>query len=168
MSTEDKKTICYTNIGSFIKYYQGDVFSPNRTGHECIVCIPTNCMGMNDYVEISGCYIGQRMTLGSVKYHAIKRNGFDYNIASMFLKHCNQYNPDGINLNDIRKAFQSVYIIARPLPIRTLTTVRIPYKLGYEMGENVWSNTLEIIFEELVNKDIPVEIWQVNSQNENG
>lgn len=148
---------------SKVKYYQGDILSPNRTGHECIVCIPTNCMGITCIDESSGHYLGKKMALGSVKYHAIRHNGFDFNIASMFLKHCSQHIDIGFNLDDISEAFRVVCLLAKPLPIRTLTTVRIPFKLAYKIDEREWFEILKIIYTELVEKDIPVEIWELKS-----
>ena len=29
-----------------ILYKDGDIFSPNRTGHECVVCHQVNCQGV--------------------------------------------------------------------------------------------------------------------------
>ena len=65
-----------------------------------------------------------------------------------------------INLEAFRKAIKDVYFVAKPLPARTLTTVRIPYKMGGDLSCEEWEDVCQIILEELVEKDIPVEIWQ--------
>ena len=31
---------------SNLKFYDGDIFSPNKTGHELIVCHQVNCKGV--------------------------------------------------------------------------------------------------------------------------
>lgn len=144
-----------------IKYYQGDIFSPNRTGHECIVCIQTNCMGIQSFDEHQPVRKERtKRQLGSVTYHPVKHNGYDYLIAAMFVKHCSQYIDFEINQDALRKALNHIYFIAKPLPARTLTTVRIPYKLHCKIDDSVWTDILKIISEELVEKNIPVEIWQ--------
>lgn len=170
----------------FLDYYykmdgmhftRGDIFCPNRTGHECIVCHPVNrkgdlCTKLDE--QIKGLFPEwlfffeiklKRMAkvkelLGETYFHSVKTNGFDFNIATMFIKESGDENIIRINLEAFRKAIKDVFVVAKPLPARTLTTVRIPYKLGCELTCDEWERVQEIILEELTEKGIPVEIWQ--------
>lgn len=128
-----------------VKLIKGDIFNPNITGHECIVCHIDNSNGQKN---------------SKLEFHSVKVNGFDYNIAAMFVKETNSGNIEHINLEVFRKALKEVCIVATPLPARTLTTVRIPYMLGLKMTSAEWENVYQIILKELAEKGIPVEIWQ--------
>lgn len=162
---------------NMIKYFKGDIFSPNRTGHECIVCLQTSCKGIQNFSEELPEHNNhfskdkdqpnekswKKRPLGSVKYHPIKHNGYDFLIAAMFVKHCSRYIDFEINQAALREALHDIYLLAKSLPARTLTTVRIPYKLHCKIDESVWTDILNIISEELVEKNIPVEIWQIEN-----
>lgn len=170
----------------FLDYYykmddayftKGNIFCPNRTGHECIVCHPVNCKGelctnldeqikklFPDWLffyEIKLKRMAERKDwLGETYFHSAKTNGFDYNLATMFVKEIGDDNMAHINLKAFRKSLKQVCIVATPLPARTLTTVRIPYMMGLEMTCDEWEDVYQIILEELTEKEIPVEIWQ--------
>lgn len=170
----------------FLDYYykmdgmhftKGNIFCPNRTGHECIVCQPVNskgelCTKLDEQIkelfpewlffyEIKLKRMAKvKERLGETYFHSAKTNGFDYNIATLFVKDIGDDNITHINLEALRKAIKCVYIMAKPLPAGTLTTVRIPYKMGIDMTCDEWEDVYQIILEELTEKDIPVEIWQ--------
>lgn len=170
----------------FLDYYykmdgmyftRGDIFCPNRTGHECIVCHPVNskgdlCTNLDEQIkklfphwpfffEIKLKKMAKKKEwLGETYFHSVKTNGFDYNIATMFIKEVGDDNIAHINLEALRKSLKQVCIVATPLPARTLTTVRIPYKLGCNLTCDEWEDVYQIILEELTEKEIPVEIWQ--------
>ncbi len=127
-----------------VKLIKGDIFNPNITGHECIVC---------HTVDIKG------ETNSKLEFSSVKINGFDYNIATMFVKETDGDNTEHINFEFFRKALKEVCIVATPLPARTLTTVRIPYMFGMEMSSSEWKEVCQIILKELAEKGIPVEIW---------
>lgn len=63
----------------------------------------------------------------------------------------------------LRKALTVVRTVATPLPARTLTTVRIPYKMGSGLAGGSWSIVEQIIKDELVAYDMPAEIWEKES-----
>ncbi len=133
---------CYKMDG--VKLIKGDIFNPNITGHECIVCHIANSNGQTNL---------------KLEFRSVKVNGFDYNIATMFAKETNIDNTEHINLEAFRKALKEICIVATPLPARTLTTVRIPYMLGMKMSSSEWKEVCQIILKELAEKGIPVEIW---------
>lgn len=164
--------------GSII-YNDGDIFSPNRTGHECVVCHLVSSKGVllagvgaqihklfpdayKDYVRACSLAAEPSDLLGKVLFYGVKHNGFDYNIASIFgLNDANQGN-DHTNLDSLRKAMEPIRVMATPLPARTLTTVRIPYKFGFDLTDDEWENIYRMIQEELIDQGIPVEIWKTN------
>lgn len=78
----------------------------------------------------------------------------------MFVKEIGDDNTEHINLDALRMSLKQVCAVATPLPARTLTTVRIPYKMGCDITCDEWEDVYQIILEELVEKEIPVEIWQ--------
>lgn len=158
-------------------YTRGDILCPNRKGHECIVCQPIDCRGIlcTEFDEQINKLFPNRSFffeiklkempkvkdwLGETWFHSVKTNGFDYNIATLFIKEVGDDSITHINLEALRKAIKGVYIMAKPLPARTLTTVRIPYKMGCDITCDEWEDVYQIILEELVEKEIPVEIWQ--------
>lgn len=116
----------------------GSIYSPNYTGHELIICQQSDDQSAN------------------VMFSPIRHNGYDYLIAKIY---CNGEH------NAIREALREVRVVATPLPIRTLTTVRIPYRMGCEHTGNDWSTIAQIIQEELLDHNIPVEIWNQGKEN---
>lgn len=156
-------------------YHEGDVFSPNKTGHELIVCNQVNFQGCMDArvsnlihtlfpATFDACkrYCEQaadsKALLGKVLFCGENHNGFDYNIANLFVQERNC-----TNFRSLRKALAVVREVATPLPARALTTVRIPYRMGCDMGDDGWSIVYRIIRDELMDHDIPVEIWHSTS-----
>lgn len=161
-----------------ILYKNGDIFSPNRTGHECVVCHQVNCQGVmgaglaaqirrmfpgvyDDYRKECGKAAKSSDLLGKVLFFSVKYNGFDYNISSIFGQ--DRYGRNGCftDYDALRKAMEPIRVMATPFPAYPLTTVRIPYKMGCGLGGGDWSIVLSIIQEELVNHGIPVEIWRL-------
>ena len=169
--------LCYSYKMDGVKFLKGDIFNPNRTGHECIVCHPVNCKGelcTNLDEQIKNTFpnwlclfeikrkrkANKDGWLGEVWFKSDKTNGHDYNLATMFVKEVGEDNKVRINLEAFRKSLKQVCIVATPLPARTLTTVRIPYMMGLKMTCDEWEDVYQIILEELTEKEIPVEIWQ--------
>jgi len=171
---------------TFLDYYykmdgvcftKGNIFAPNKKGHECVVCHPvdskgTLCTNLDERIKSTfdkWLYFfeikrkreaNKNGWLGEVWFKSEKTNGYDYNIATLFIKEVGNDNMTHINLEALRKAIKGVYIMAKPLPAGTLTTVRIPYKMGLEITCDEWEDIYQIILEELTEKEIPVEIWQ--------
>lgn len=158
-------------------YTRGDILCPNRKGHECIVCQPIDCRGIlcTEFDEQINKLFPNRSFffeiklkempkvkdwLGETWFHSVKTNGFDYNIATMFVKEIGDDNTEHINLDALRMSLKQVCAVATPLPARTLTTVRIPYKMGCELTCDEWEKVQDIITDELAGRNIPVEIWQ--------
>lgn len=161
-----------------ILYKNGDIFSPNRTGHECVVCHQVNCQGVmgaglaaqirrmfpevyDDYLKECGKIAKPSDLLGKVLFYSVKYNGFDYNIASIFGQE--RYGRSGCftDYDALRRAMEPIRVMATPFPAYPLTTARIPYKMGCGLGGGDWSVVLSIIQEELVDHGIPVEIWRL-------
>ena len=101
--------------------------------------------------------------LGKVLFCPIRYNGSEWLVANLFAQ-------DGFGLDKriadydaLRKALTTVRTVATPLPARTLTTVRIPYKMGSGLAGGSWSIVEQIIKDELVAYDIPIEIWKRES-----
>lgn len=167
----------YTYKMDGMNFTKGNIFAPNRTGHECVVCHSvdskgTLCTDLDEQIKNTfqnwlyffeiecSRRANKESKLGKVWFHSVKTNGFDYNIATLFIKEVGDDNITHINLEALRKAIKGVYMMAKPLPARTLTTVRIPYKMGCDITCDEWEDVYQIILEELVEKEIPVEIWQ--------
>lgn len=158
-------------------YTRCNIFCPNRNGQECIVCQPIDCRGIlcteldEQIKKLFPNWLFffenklKRMAkteewLGETYFHSVKTNGYDYNIATMFIKEIGDDNIAHINLEALRKSLKQVCVVATPLPARTLTKVRIPYKMGCEMTCDEWESVQEVIIDELAGRNIPVEIWQ--------
>lgn len=120
------------------KTMDGSIYSPNYTGHELIICEQSDCRS------------------AKVVFSPIKHNGYDYLIAKF---DCNG------NLRTLREALHKIREVATPLPVRTLTTVRIPYRMGCAAVGDDWSAVTQLIQEELLNHNIPVEIWNERKEN---
>jgi len=159
-------------------YKDGDIFSPNRTGHECVVCHLVNCRGVMEHglaaqirKMFPTAYQEYRRKcertsspsdlLGEVVFTGVKYNGFDYNIASIFGQVNHSRNGSDTDYDALRKAMEPIRVMATPFPAYPLTTVRFPYKMGCGFGSGDWSIVLQIIQEELVDQGIPVEIWRL-------
>ena len=87
----------------------------------------------------------------NVSFSPIRHDGYDYLIAKIY------YNGE---LDTLREALLKIREVATPLPIRTLTTVRIPYRMGCTAAGDDWSAVSQLIQEELLDHNIPVEIWK--------
>lgn len=160
-----------------MKFRTGDIFSPNRTGHEMVVCHPVNFKGEMEeglalqirtmfpmVYESNKRECGRtpycKDMLGRTSFTPVKHNGYDYNIASLFVLCGFRSGKWSIDHHALRKALSSVRTMAMPLPARTLTTVRIPYKMGCELEDGDWDIVRQTIFDELEAYCIPVEIWK--------
>ncbi len=158
-------------------YTRGNILCPHRKGHECIVCQPIDskgvlCAELDEQIkklfpnwlfffEIKLKRMEkEKESLGATCFSSVKANGYDYNIATMFVKEIGDDNKTHINLEALRKSLKQVCVAATPLPARTLTTVRIPYKMGCDISCDEWESVQEIIIDELAVRNIPVEIWQ--------
>ena len=62
-----------------------------------------------------------------------------------------------IDYDALRKAPTVVKTIATPLPARTPITIRIPYKMGSGLAGGFWSIVEQIIKDELVACNTPIE-----------
>lgn len=167
---------------SNLKFYDGDIFSPNKTGHELIVCHQVNCkgvMGAGLALQVRRLFphlfemyriecqkvADSRELLGKVLYCNGSYNGYDYTVANLFSQDDYGRGKRQTDYDALRKALSNVRCVATPLPARTLTTVRIPYKLGCGLAGGDWDVVFQIITEELVSKNIPVEIWRYASNS---
>ena len=119
------------------KVRYGDIYSPNRTGHEVVICSQSE-ENNNDlfYREVKG--------------------GYDFTVRVI------EYLPKDMDtknrIETIEAFFKEIYILAKPLPAHTYFTVRVPY-LFCSATEDEWKEITKIINKELIYKDIPVEIW---------
>lgn len=158
------------------QFFIGDIFSPNRTGHEIIVCHQVNCRGVmgaglakqiRDRFPIAYTMYQRECRsvsqsadlLGKVLFIPVQYHGFDFTIANIFSQ--DGYGRDRCytDYEALREAFRPIRTMAEPLPARALTTVRIPYKMGCGLAGGSWEIVEKIIDEELVDKGIPVQIW---------
>jgi len=120
------------------KTMKGNIYSPNYTGHELIICEQSDCRS------------------AKVVFSPIKHNGYDYLIAKF---DCNG------SLSTLSEALHKIREVATPLPIRTLTTVRIPHRMGCAAAGDDWSAVSKLIQEELLDHNISVEIWNEGKEN---
>jgi len=160
-----------------LHFFQGDILSPNTTGHEIILCHQVNCKGVMGAglarqlrSAFPGLYKAYRIScykadsskdlLGTVCYFNGRFNGYDFTIANLFSQHGYGRSRRHTDYADLRQALVNVRYVATPLPARALTTVRIPYKMGCGLAGGDWETVYQIILDELVSHDIPVEIWE--------
>lgn len=166
--------------GIGIDYRYGDIFSSNRTGHELIICHQVNCQGIigaglakqictmfpqvyEMYQRICTKAANCQDLLGKVLFCPIRYNGCEWLVANMFTQDGFVRDKYYTDYDALRKALTVVRTVATPLPARTQTTVRIPYKMGSGLAGGSWSIVEQIIKDELVAYDIPVEIWKRES-----
>lgn len=167
-----------------ITYHQGDIFSPNTTGHELVVCHQVNCkgvMGAGLAKQIRGAfpqvYAQYKMAcdraakstdlLGTVLCCSVNFNGYDYTIANLFGQDGFGRDRQYTDYDALRKALSKVCLMAKPLPAHTLTTVRIPYKMGCGLGGGDWDIVIRLVIAELVAEGISVEIWKKDEVKRN-
>lgn len=156
--TENKvKSICII---------EGDILSPTSdTSKPTVVCHQVNCrakMGAGLAKQIRDRFPGVY-----IAYHEKCLAGYaslgdvlcvscpDYIIANIFGQ--DGYGNDGGCYTDydaLKAAFNG--IAAR----FSDSTIRIPYKMGCGLGGGNWEKVQEIIYDELVSKNIDVEIWR--------
>ena len=163
-----------------MKYHQGDIFSPNRTGHELIICHQVNCKGVmgaglakqirtmfpflyERYKRTCNQAAKSEDLLGEAQFSPIRYNGNEWLIANLFAQDGYGRDKCYTDYDALRKALAAVRVVATPLPARTLTTVRIPYKMGCGLAGGSWDIVEQIIKDELVSYGIPVEIWKKES-----
>lgn len=101
--------------------------------------------------------------LGKVLFCPIRYNGCEWLIANLFAQYGFGRDKCYTDYAALRKALTVVRTVATPLPARTLTTVRIPYKMGSGLAGGSWSIVEQIIKDELVAYDMPAEIWEKES-----
>lgn len=162
------------------KFVNGDILSRNLTGHELIVCQQVNCKGVmgaglakklriafphmyEEYKKKCLSVKNSNELLGEVQifYAYGEQNYGDFIIANIFGQ--DGYGRDRCytDYDAVRKGLKFIKQIATPLPVRTLTTVRIPYRMGCGLAGGNWDKVYQIIKEELVDHGIPVEIWKL-------
>lgn len=156
----------------------GDILSPNKTGHDVIVCHQVNCWGVMGaglakqmrekfplmYLEYKRlCYstANKKTLLGEVLTHSVVYNGYEYTIANLFGQEQIGTQRCYTDYDALRKALQTVRCIASPLPGRASWRVRIPYKMGCGLAGGDWNIVRAIIQEELVDHGIIVEVWKL-------
>lgn len=156
---------------------QGDIMSPNQTGHEVLICHQVNCMGVmgaglakqlrdlfpliyRSYKIICDGTKDKRSLLGKIDSYPVNYNGYDYTIVSIFGQE--RYGRGGCftDYEALRKAFQTIRGMTSPLPGRVSTRVRIPYRLGCGLAGGDWNVVRSIIQEELLDHNVIVEIWK--------
>lgn len=155
----------------------GDILSPNKTGHEVLVCHQVNCMGVmgaglakqlrdlfplmyRSYKITCDNAKDRRSLLGKTDSYSVNYRGYDYTIVSIFGQE--RYGRGGCftDYEALRKAFQTIRGMASPLPARVATRVRIPYRMGCGLAGGNWDIVKSIIQEELLDHDVIVEIWK--------
>lgn len=155
----------------------GDIMSPNRTGHEVLVCHQVNCMGVmgaglakqlrdlfplmyRSYKITCDNAKDKRSLLGKTDSYSVNYLGYDYTIVSIFGQE--RYGRGGCftDYDALRKAFKTIRGMASPLPGRVATRVRIPYRMGCGLAGGDWNIVKSIIQEELLDHDVIVEIWK--------
>lgn len=119
------------------KVRYGDVYSPNHTGHEVVIC-------------------SQSKENNKDLFYRVNKDGYDLTVRLI------EYLPKDMDatkrIEMIETYFKEIYVLAKPLPAHTYFTVRIPY-LFCSATEDEWKEITKIIKKELIYKDIPVEIW---------
>lgn len=155
---------------------RGDILSPNKTGHDVIVCHQVNCLGVMGaglakqmrekfplmYLEYKRlCYstADKKSLLGEVLTHSVIYNGYEYTIANLFGQVQIGTSRCYTNYDALRKALQTVRHIASPLPGRAAWRVRVPYKMGCGLAGGDWKVVRSIVQEELADHGIIVEVW---------
>lgn len=123
-----------------MNYHHGDIFSPNHTGHELIVCHQVNCKGVMEaglakqirtmfpflyeqYKRTCGRATKSEDLLGKALFCPIRYNGNDWLIANLFAQDNFGRDRCYTDYEALRKALAAVRGVATPLPVRTLTTV---------------------------------------------
>lgn len=158
------------------KHLFGDILSPNNTGHELFICNQANWYGIadggatrhlrdaipewfQDYQTRCQSKKDDDDLLGTVHYYPFKHNGYDMTICNIFaqtrcslIKNCTDFEA-------LRKGLREIRTCATALPARPYTTVRIPMFMGSHFSGGDWKNARQIIQEELVDHNIPVELW---------
>ena len=157
---------------------RGDILSPNKTGHDVIVCHQVNCLGVMGaglakqmrekfplmYLAYKReCYstADKKSLLGEGLTYSVVYNGYEYTIANIFGQEQIGIGRCYTDYGALRKALQTVRCIASPLPGRAAWRVRIPYKMGCGLAGGDWNVVRSIIQEELVDKGIIVEVWKL-------
>lgn len=156
----------------------GDILSPNKTGHDVVICHQVNCLGVMgaglakqmrekfplmylEYKRLCNSTADKRMLLGQVLSTSVVYNGYEYTIANLFGQEQIGTRKRYTDYDALRKALQTVRSIASPLPARPAWRVRIPYKMGCGLAGGDWNIVRRIIQEELVDHGIIVEIWKL-------
>ena len=159
------------------KVKTGSIFSPNRTGHEGIVCSLANWQGIaatelahTIRILFPAVFKGYTITCkhtappqslpGEACLYPTNHNGYDYTIACLFAQEVDEQQEYSINYDALRKALLSVKVVATPLPARPLTRVRIPYRLACDLPDYSWNIVNEMIQDIFTSPDIPIEIWK--------
>ena len=145
-----------------------------------IICHLVNCQGIMDaglskqirtmFPQVYEMYqrnctktANRQDLLGKVLLCPIRYNGSEWLVANLFAQDGFGLDKRYADYDALRKALTTVRTVATPLPARTLTTVRIPYKMGSGLAGVSWNIVEQIIKDELVAYDIPVEIWKKES-----
>ena len=157
---------------------RGDILSPNKTGHDVIVCHQVNCWGVMgaglakqmrekfplmylEYKRLCSSTADKRTLLGQVLTSSVVYNGYEYTIANLFGQEQIGTGKCYTEYDALRKALQTVRCIASPLPGRASWRVRIPYRMGCGLAGGDWNIVRAIIQKELVEHSIIVEIWKL-------
>ena len=152
----------------------GDVLTPytNNDGY-VIVCHQVNCQGVmgsglaaqvkhklprayNVYKEKCDAVNNKHDMLGDVQMVACLSDA-GFVLANIFGQNTFGRNPDKCytSYKAVRKALRN---IAASYPN---VTIRIPYLMGCALGGGNWNEVSAIIQEELVDKGVSVEIWEL-------
>lgn len=155
---------------------RGDILSPNKTGHDVIICHQVNCLGIMGaglakqirekfplvyqmYKQHCDLVVDKKVLLGDVLALPVVYKGYEFTIANLFGQEDIGTGKCYTDYDALRKALQIVRCIATPLPARPLWRVRIPYMMGCGLAGGNWDVVRAIIQEELVDYGIIVEVW---------
>ncbi len=166
-----------------IDYYIGDILTPHNSGEAVIICHQVNCKGVMGsglalhirkhfpdlYIEYKiKCENNKssKVMLGEVLYYPVKHQECYFTIANIFGQ--DDFGRKGryTDYNALEKAFKAIRHCAQPTKTHKATTIRIPRNMGCGLGGGEWKTVFKIIDKELVQKGIPVEIWELPQKNQ--
>ena len=155
-----------------MKTVMGDILTINTTDYPVLVCHQVNCQGVmgsglakqikdrfpivfqvyRDKCRLIHDHIGG---LGDVQYCSVISEA-GYIIANIFSQDSFGRDKQYTDYGAMRSEFQDIARGYRNY------TVRIPYLIGCGLGGGDWNVVSQIIQEELIDRDIDVEIWRLN------
>ena len=158
----------------------GDILSCDSINQDIIICHQVNCKGVmgaglalqikEKYPEVYNKYKlfceeakSSADLLGKILYCNIEVNSMNVTFANIFGQI--SYGKNGVytDYNALKEAFINLRHKLCELNKTNKTIVRIPKNIGCGHGGGDWKIVFDIIVKELINKDVQVEIWSINS-----